>query len=108
MAARPRPHSAELKVVSQGARGAPAASAAEGRQSAPPDGRSPAAGVLSAPSKGRTMTKGRWILAAVIVAVGGFSTRPGLRAAPPPPVARGTSPADEGPGAPTLAPPPPP
>ena len=32
------------------------------------------------------MTKGRWILAAVIVAVVGFATVQGLRPHPPPPV----------------------
>jgi HlyD family secretion protein len=42
------------------------------------------------------MTKGRWILAAVIVAVVGFATVQGLRPHPPPPVEVSTSPAKKG------------
>ena len=42
------------------------------------------------------MTKGRWILAAIVVALVGFATVQGLRPHPPPPVEVTTSPAKKG------------
>src|SRR4051795_7232716 len=42
------------------------------------------------------MTKGRWILAAIVVAVVGFATVQGLRPKPPPPVEVTTSVAKKG------------
>src|SRR3954466_3931795 len=42
------------------------------------------------------MTKGRWILAAIVVAVVGFGTVQGLRPKPPPPVEGTTSAAKKG------------